>query len=303
VTDAHNVALLVNPTAGKGRAAGLVARVTERLRSSGCNVAILVGHDAEDAKALARRAVADGVDALVALGGDGMVHLALNVVVETSTPLGIIPAGTGNDLANTLKLPTKDPVAAASLIVDKLGSGTRPMDAVRITTPDQPDRPPVWFGCVLGSGFDSRVNDRANRMSWPRGRMRYNLAILGELRVFKPLPFVLELDGERWETEAMLVAVGNAKSYGAGMKVTPDAEVDDGLVDIQVLGPVSKLEFLKTFPKVFKGTHVNHPAVTMKRAKVVSLSSPGVTAYADGEYVADLPIICETVPGAVHILA
>ena len=303
MTDAHNVALLVNPTAGKGRAAGLVARVTERLRSSGCNVAILVGHDAQDAKALARRAVADGVDALVALGGDGMVHLALNVVVETPTPLGIIPAGTGNDLANTLKLPTKDPVAAASLIVDKLGSGARPMDAVRITTPDQPDRPPVWFGCVLGSGFDSRVNDRANRMSWPRGRMRYNLAILGELRVFKPLPFVLELDGDRWETEAMLVAVGNAKSYGAGMKVTPDADVYDGLVDIQVLGPVSKPEFLKTFPKVFKGSHVNHPAVTMKRAKVVSLSSPGVTAYADGEYVADLPILCETVPGAVNILA
>jgi diacylglycerol kinase (ATP) len=303
MTEAQNVALLVNPTAGKGRAAGLVARVTERLRSGGCNVAILVGHDAEDAKALARQAIADGVDALVALGGDGMVHLALNTVVETSTPLGIIPAGTGNDLANTLQLPTKDPVAAASVIIDKLASGARPMDAVRITTPDSPERPPVWFGCVLGSGFDSRVNDRANRMSWPRGRMRYNLAILAELRVFKPLPFVLELDGQRWETEAMLVAVGNAKSYGAGMKVTPDAEVDDGLVDIQVLGPVSKPEFLKTFPKVFKGSHVNHPAVTMKRAKVVSLSSPGVTAYADGEYVADLPIICETVPGAVQILA
>ena len=303
MTDAHNIALLVNPTAGKGRAAGLVARVTERLRSRGCNVAILVGHDAEDAKALARQAVADGVDALVALGGDGMVHLALNVIVETDTPLGIIPAGTGNDLANTLRLPTKDPVAAASVIADKLVDGARAMDAVRLTTQDLPKRPPVWFGCVLGSGFDSRVNDRANRMSWPRGRMRYNVAILGELRVFKPLPFVLELDGERWETEAMLVAVGNAKSYGAGMLVTPDAEVDDGLVDIQVLGPVSKPEFLKTFPKVFKGTHVNHPAVTMKRAKVVSLSSPGVTAYADGEYVADLPIVCETVPGAVRILA
>lgn len=303
MTEAHNVALLVNPTAGKGRAAGLVARVTERLRSSGCNVAILVGHDAEDAKALARRAVADGVDALVALGGDGMVHLALNVVVESATPLGIIPAGTGNDLANTLKLPTKDPVAAAALIADKLASGARPMDAVRITTPDQPDRPPVWFGCVLGSGFDSRVNDRANRMSWPRGRMRYNLAILAELGVFKPIPFEIELDGEVWETEAMLVAVGNAKSYGAGMKVTPDAEVDDGLVDITVLGPVSKIEFLKAFPKVFKGTHKNHPAVTMHRAKTVSLAAKDVTVYADGEYIGELPIGCETVQGAVRVLA
>jgi len=291
-----NVALLVNPTAGKGRAAGMVARVTERLRAGGANVAILVGRDAEDAAALARQAVTDGVDALVALGGDGMVHLALNVVAGTPTPLGVIPAGTGNDLAATLQLPTKDPVAAADVLMGKLtGPGARPMDAVRVGE--------KWFGCVLGAGFDSRVNDRANRMSWPRGRMRYNLAILAELRVFKPLPFVLDLDGERWETEAMLVAVGNAKSYGAGMKVTPDAEVDDGVVDVQVLGPVSKPEFLKTFPKVFKGTHVSHPAVTIKRAKVVSIASPGVTAYADGEYLADLPIVCETVPGAVQILA
>lgn len=290
-----NLALLVNPTAGKGRAAKVVADVTARLREGGSNVAILVGKDANDAQGLARQAVADGVDAVVALGGDGMVHLALNVVAGTETPLGIIPAGTGNDLANTLRLPTKDPVAAAGVLVDKLTTGGRPMDVVRVGD--------KWFGCVLGAGFDSRVNDRANRMSWPRGRMRYNLAIFGELRVFKPLPFVLELDGERWETDAMLVAVGNAKSYGAGMKVTPDAEVDDGLVDVQVLGPVSKPEFLKTFPKVFKGTHVNHPAVTIRRARVVSLSSPGVTAYADGEYLADLPITCETVPGAVRVLA
>jgi diacylglycerol kinase (ATP) len=170
------------------------------------------------------------------------------------------------------------------------------MDAVRIGT-DQ------WFGCVLSAGFDSRVNDRANRMSWPRGRMRYNLAILAELGVFKPIPFEIEMDGELWETEAMLVAVGNAKSYGAGMKVTPDAEIDDGLVDITVLGPVSKVEFLKAFPKVFKGTHKDHPAVTMRRAKTVSLAAEDVTVYADGEYIGELPIGCQTVQGAVQVLA
>ena len=291
-----NVALLVNPTAGKGRAASVVAAVTERLRAGGANVAILVGTDVEHAQALARQAISDGVDAVVALGGDGMVHLALNVVAGTETPLGIIPAGTGNDLANTLRLPSKDPVAAAGVIVDRLNDGgPRPMDAVRVGD--------KWFGCVLGAGFDSRVNDRANRMSWPKGRQRYNLAILAELRVFRPLPFVLELDGERWESEAMLVAVGNAKSYGAGMKVTPDAQVDDGQVDVMVLGPLSKPGFLKAFPQVFKGTHVSHPAVTIRRAKVVSLASPGVRAYADGEYLADLPITCETVPGAVRVLA
>jgi diacylglycerol kinase (ATP) len=290
------VALLVNPTAGKGRAAGVVASVVERLRAGGSDVAILVGRDVEHAKTLARTAIDDGVDAIVALGGDGMVHLALNVVAGTSTPLGIIPAGTGNDLANHLGLPTKDPVAAAGVIADKLASdGAWPMDAVRVG-----DR---WWGCVLGAGFDSRVNDRANRMSWPKGRRRYDIAMVAELRVFKPLPFVIELDGEKIETEAMLVALGNARSYGAGMKVCPDASLTDGLLDVTIIGPLSKPEFLKTFPRVFKGTHVNHPAVMCRKAKVVSLSSPGVTAYADGEFLADLPITCETVAGAVQVLA
>lgn len=291
-----NVALVVNPSAGKGRAAKQVAAVASRIRESGAGVSILVGANAEDAVRVARKAVADGVDAVVALGGDGMVHLALNAVAGTDTPLGIIPAGTGNDLAATLALPTKDPVAAAGVVSDRLVDGAaREMDAVRVGE--------KWFGCVLGAGFDSRVNDRANRMSWPKGRMRYNFAMLAELGVFAPLPFELVLDGEMIETEAMLVAVGNAKSYGAGMHVTPDADVTDGLLDVMVLGPVTKPEFLKTFPKVFKGTHTSHPAVTMRRAKVVDLSSPGVTAYADGEYLAALPIRCECVPGAVRILA
>jgi diacylglycerol kinase (ATP) len=292
-----DVALLVNPTAGKGRAAKVVANVAGRIRQAGANVSILIGHDAADAVALSRKAVDDGVDALVALGGDGMAHLALNVVANTRTPLGIVPAGTGNDLAATLQLPTKDPVAAAGVVADRLMSGSaRPMDAVRVGQ--------KWFGCVLGAGFDSRVNDRANTMIWPRGRMRYNLAILAELGVFKPLPFRITFDDEPpWQTDAMLVAVGNAKSYGAGMKVTPNAEVDDGLLDITVLGPLSKPAFLRAFPKVFKGTHVTHPAVTVRRAKVVTVESEGVTAYADGEYLADLPITCECVPGAVQILA
>ena len=291
-----SVALLVNPTAGKGRAAAVVASVVERLRAGGADVAILIGRDVEHAKALARTAIDDGVDAVVALGGDGMVHLALNVVAGTPTPLGIIPAGTGNDLANHLGLPTNDPVAAAGVISDKLTSGgPSPMDAVRVGD--------KWFGCVLGAGFDSRVNDRANRMSWPKGRRRYDIAMIAELRVFKPLPFVIELDGERLETEAMLVALGNARSYGAGMKVCPDASLHDGLLDVTIIGPLSKPEFLKTFPRVFKGTHVTHPAVTCRKAKIVSLASPGVTAYADGEFLADLPITCETVPGAVQVLA
>ncbi|HTR70894.1 MAG TPA: diacylglycerol kinase, partial [Mycobacteriales bacterium] len=124
------------------------------------------------------------------------------------------------------------------------------------------------------------------------------------LPVFRPLPFTIRLDDEPpWQTEAMLVALGNAQSYGAGMRVTPDADLTDGLIDVMVLGPVSKIEFLRTFPKVFKGTHVDHPAVTVRRARAVTLSAPGVNAYADGEFLSALPVTCDCVQGAVRILA
>ncbi len=288
----REIALLVNPTAGKGRGARLCEPVAERLRRHGCDVDVVVGRDADEAFDQARNRVAKGVDALVAVGGDGLVNMALQVVAGTATPLGIVPAGTGNDVARSLGLPIADAVAA----VDLLATATpRAVDAGRAVG--------RWFGGVLSSGFDSMVNERANRMTWPPGRSRYNVAIAAELRIFRPIPFVLELDGEPWETEAMLVAVGNGVSYGGGMRVCPGAVMDDGVFDVTVLGPISKLEFIRVFPQVYSGRHVDHPAVTVRRASCVSLAAPGVTAYADGERVALLPVTCDVVPGALQVLA
>jgi len=236
------------------------------------------------------------VDALVALGGDGMANLALQAVAGTTTPLGIIPAGTGNDLAAALGMPSADPSAAARLVAELLqGLGPRPMDAVSTAY--------GWYGCVLGAGFDSRVNDRANRMTWPKGKARYNIAMLAELRVFTPVPFLVTIDGEVLETEAMLVAVGNAPTYGAGIRVCPDAVIDDGLLDVTILGPVSKVEFLRVFPKVYSGGHRDHPAVRMLRGREVRIEAQGVNAYADGEFHGALPLTCTVMPGAVQVLA
>ncbi len=288
----RRIALLVNPTSGKGRAARVAGPVAARLRGAGVDVAELIGTDAADAEERARKAVADGVDALVALGGDGIVHTAIQAVAGTEVPLGIVGAGTGNDLARELQIPN-DPLAAADVVVS---ATTKRIDAVRSDSGR-------WFGGVLGSGFDSMVNERANRMSWPKGKSRYNLAILAELRVFKPLPFRLTLDGEVWETDAMLVAVGNGTCYGAGMRVCPDARLDDGMLDVTVLGPVSKATFIRTFPNVYKGTHVQRPEVTVRRAREVRLESPGVIAYADGERFAPLPLTLTCVPGALTVLA
>ena len=287
-----DIALVVNPTSGKGRGAAARAAVEERLRSRGAHVRTIVGNDADHARDLSRDAVARGVDALVALGGDGMVHLALQAVAGTATPLGIVPAGTGNDLAWSLGVPQRDPLAAADLV---LAGSLRRIDAVR--TGER------WFACVLGAGFDSVVNERANTLRWPRGPARYNVAIAAELPRFRAMPFVLTLDGEEWRTDAMLVAVGNARSYGAGIRITDEASLDDGLLDVFVLAPVSKLEFVRTLPKARTGSHLGHPAVTVRRAKVVTIESPGVVAYADGERMGPLPLTCECVPGALRVFA
>jgi diacylglycerol kinase (ATP) len=288
----REIALLVNPTSGKGKGARLAEPVAERLRSLGASVDVVVGRDADEALDKIRARVDSGVDAVVALGGDGLVNIALQVVAGTAVPLGVVPAGTGDDFARALGLSRSDPMA----VVDHIVNGeARLVDLGRVGT--------RWFAGVLGAGFDSMVNERANRMSWPRGPARYNLAMLAELRTFRPVPFELDVDGEVWVTEAMLVAVGNSASYGAGMRVCPDASLEDGLLDVTVLGPISKLEFIRVFPSVYKGTHVNHRAVTVKRARVVSLSAFGVTAYADGERVASLPVACEAVPKALHVLA
>jgi diacylglycerol kinase (ATP) len=288
----RRIALLVNPTAGKGRGARLLAPVGARLAADGAEVDVVVGRDADEAFDRLRDRVAAGVDGVVAVGGDGLVNLALQVVAGTDVPLGVVPAGTGNDFARALGVELDQPMLAVDAVVR---GGTSAVDLGRANG--------RWFGGVLGSGFDSMVNERANRMTWPTGRSRYNLAIVLELRTFRPVPYVLELDGEPWPTEAMLVAVGNSPSYGGGMKVCPDADLHDGLLDVTVLGPISKPEFLRVFPTVYKGTHVQHRAVTVRRARSVVLRSEGVTAYADGERVSVLPVHCEAVPSALRVFA
>lgn len=287
----RRIAVLVNPTSGKGRGAREGALAAARLREHGLVVDEMSGTDGRAAELVARQAVAAGYDALVAVGGDGMLGIVLQAVAGTGTPLGLVPAGSGNDFARLLGLAPHQPQAAADVVA---GGLVRSVDAARAGE--------RWYAGVLSSGFDSNVNERANAMRWPKGRSRYNLAILAELRVFQPLPFTLVLDGVEHTTEAMLVAVGNGTSYGGGMRVCPGARVDDGLLEVTVLGRIGKPEFLRVFPKVYKGTHVEHPAVTVHAAREVTLRAPGVVAYADGERVQPLPVDVVCVPGALDVL-
>lgn len=287
---ARDIALLVNPTSGGGRGARVGAAVAARLSHAGLAVRVLTGRDAAESGELARGVVDRGSDALVVVGGDGMVHLGLQAVGGTDIPFGVVPAGGGNDFARALDIPLKDPVAAADVIVQ---GRERKVDLGRAGT--------EWFGCVVAAGFDARVNDRANRMRWPRGRMRYNIAMVAELGLFRPVPYVIELDGVRWETSAMLVTIGNSPSYGGGMKVTPDALLDDELLDVMVVKPISKARLLRVFPKVYSGAHVALPYVEVRRARRVRVDAPDITAYVDGERLGPLPKTFEAVPAAARV--
>ncbi|MCL2733398.1 MAG: diacylglycerol kinase [Actinomycetia bacterium] len=291
------ITLFVNPRAGRGRGAQAARPAAQALRDAGYAVHTVVGEDAVDALDRARKAVDGGTGALVAVGGDGMVSLALQAVAGTGTPLGVVAAGTGNDFARVAGLPVRAPAAAGAVIAEALRAGrTRDLDLGRLG-----DR---WFGTVLASGFDSRVNDRGNRMKWPTGRFKYDLAMLAELAALRPIRYRVQFDDapER-EIEATLIAVGNGSSYGGGMRICADAVMDDGLFDVCVVGPCSRTTLLRVFPRVYRGTHPAHPVVTVHRAARVRLAAEGVTGYADGEPVGPLPLVAETVPAAVRLLS
>ncbi|MEU1847089.1 diacylglycerol kinase family protein [Micromonospora sediminicola] len=293
------VAVLANPTAGRGRHRGLLPRILERLGGAGRPVELLTARTPVEAEAACHAAVAGGAGALVAVGGDGTVHRAMQAVAGTAVPFGPVPAGTGNDFAVETGFPA-DPLAAVETIAAALAAGrSRPVDLARLSRPGGDDR---WYGAVLAAGFDAIVNERANRMRWPRGPRRYDLAILVELARLRPRRYRLTLDGVPQEVEAVLVAVGNAASYGGGMRICPDADPTDGLLDVVVGGRFDRRTLMRVKPRIYQGTHVTHPLVRAYRARTVELAAEGITTYVDGERSFDLPVTVSAVPSALRLL-
>jgi diacylglycerol kinase (ATP) len=292
----QRIALIVNPTSGKGAGRIVGEQVRKLLVDAGHDLVEASGRTVEEARERGEAAVADGVDTVAVVGGDGVVNLGVNLCADRPTRLAVVAAGTGNDFARNLGLPVRDPEAAVRVIS---AGRSRRIDAGRVTGAGGGQR---WFGGVLGAGFDAVVTARAARMMWPRGQMRYNLALLRELPVFKPIPYVVELDDRRIETRAMLVAVANSTSFGGGMNVCPNADMSDGLFDVLVLGEISIPAFLRVFPKVYSGRHLSHPAVKVYRSARVRLEALGIESQADGEVFEPLPLVADNVHGALDVI-
>jgi len=297
--------LVANPTAGGGRAGRLASQVAERLAADGIEVARHPTRSLEDARLAACEAAGE-VDAVVAMGGDGTVGACAAGLAEAGPPggssgesgtraaLAVVPAGGGNDAARSLGLPAGDPLAAAGLL---RRLRRRPADLATVAG--------RGYVNVAGAGFDSEVNRVANqRLGWAGNRPRYVGAVLAQLVVGRPARFRLVLDGCELAQRGWLVAVANGPSYGGGMRVAPRASLADGLLDVVVIADIGKLEFLRTFPKVFSGRHVEHPAVAVHRAARVELEADRPLAvYADGEPAGTLPATFEVRPAAITVLA
>jgi diacylglycerol kinase (ATP) len=297
-----NVTLLVNPAARSRAHKDSAIRTAERLRTHGIRTTISSGGSAVESRNLLRAAIGLGTDAVVVAGGDGTVHLAIQELAGTGIPLGIIPTGTGNDIARALGLRELD----AEAIADAIAAGkTRRIDLGRIT---RGDGSATYYGSVLASGFDSRVNDRANTMRWPRGRSRYNIAILIEFLTLAGIPYEVDLelaDGslERIVGDLVMATVGNTSHYGGGIPICPGADPADGLLDVILVRPAGRLRLLRLLPRVYKGTHTSIAEVSAHRVRSVRLSSPGVTGYADGDPIGTLPLRIEAAPAALTVFA
>ncbi len=277
----------INPASGHGQGAIFAERVINFLTAQAISYQVFSGSSADELQRnLETFLDTRECEGIISVGGDGLAHLVLQVAVSRRIPFAVIPAGTGNDIVRSLGFSLTDIEGYLRKVIKDKPSE---IDLGNVDS--------EWFAAILSTGFDSVVNERANSLRWPRGPQRYNVSIALELPSFTAIDYQITTDTESFTTKAMLIAIGNGRSYGGGMLVCPQANMHDGIFDVMILEPVSKLEFIKVFPKVYSGSHITHPAVRTLRTKRISLSADAI-AYADGERIGPAPISAECVPSA-----
>jgi diacylglycerol kinase (ATP) len=289
--------VIVNPRAGGGRGAVVLGGLLPLLREHGIVPTVHVCADGSEPARVARAAVADGAELVVAIGGDGHAGAVAEGLLGSAVTLAVVPAGSANDYARALGVRSLGLAELARLLAQR---PTRLVDVMAVQTADGL-RHVLTVG---GTGFDAVVARRAMRINRLRGAPRYVAAMLAELPRFAATDYALTLDGERHELAAMLIAVANGSTYGGGMRVAPSASLQSGWLELCVVGRMSRFAFLRAFPRVFRGTHVSHPQVTMLRAREVAISADGPRqVLGDGELIGALPVTFSVRPRALSVVA
>lgn len=293
------IGIVVNPVAGGNRGAQVGAEVLSLLSKTEHAITDLSAKSVSEVRSnIASALAAQAVDALVFVGGDGIAHIGTNFCAEKNVVMALIPAGTGNDAAAMLGMPLSNTAEAVRLVLEGLRSPKK-IDAIKVSHGGKI----TWALGSASAGFDALAAARANAISWPKGPMRYYVAMLLELAKFKPIKYQSVVDGVPRDFEAMLCVVSNTGIYGGGMLVVPGASVTDATLDVLLVKKMSRLKFVAIFPKVYKGTHVTDKDVEIFKASKISIAASGMPIYSDGEYVGEAPFEAEVVPAALTMVA
>ncbi|WJZ03676.1 YegS/Rv2252/BmrU family lipid kinase [Corynebacterium freiburgense] len=290
------IALLTNPTAGRGTAVAASEAARKRFAELGVEVLSISGSSWDESMEKAEQVLQEDIDALVACGGDGILNLALQKQVHSGVPLGIIPAGTGNDFARSFGIPS-DPVKAAEIVAQ---GTTKQTDIGQLRSVNDQTRS-MYFGTIACQGFDSLVNERTNALKWPTGAARYTVASFIEIATFHSIPTRIFVDDQKepMELDTTLIAVGNTNTYGGGSFICPNADPTDGLFDVTIIRGMSKLQAIGKLATYFKGEKHEDPEVISLRAKKIRIEMEGnIPSFADGERFGLTPVEAEILPGA-----
>lgn len=320
------IGLVINPTAGLGKGASVGVKVRDLFAEHDIDVADLSAHNAKDALARARAACISGLDGLVVVGGDGMVNLGVNATIGTETPLGIVAAGSGNDFATAIELPVRHLTRSVDVIIAALENGhVKAFDAAQVephvlvsqharfgrvdaqATAAHSDTSRRWFAGSLSVGIDAAVNAQANTYKWPKGHLKYLRAVVACLVSFKPFGYKITVDGKTFESRGTLASISNSPLFGGGLPIAPMADMHDGMLDLVFATSLTKPEIMAIFPKLYKGGHVGHEAVSFQKGKkfLIEPSSFGPlppVAFADGEVVGTVPLEVTAHAGVLRIL-
>ncbi|HEX8103010.1 MAG TPA: diacylglycerol kinase family protein [Solirubrobacteraceae bacterium] len=286
----RDVCLIVNPSAGGGRAAVRLPAVELALRERGVRFRVERTTSIEHARALARETLETG-EIAAAMGGDGLTGAVAGELRGTAGVLAVIPGGRGNDFARKLEIPG-DPVAACDLLVDGVERAVDVADVGGRT----------YVG-IMSAGFDSDVQAIANSTRLDLGMFVYVYGTLMAMRTWRPARWEVTLDGATRSFDGYSVAVANSGVFGGGMRLAPEASVQDGVLDVVLIEAASKLRYLRNLPRVFSGRHVDEPMLTIEQAREISFTADRpFTAYADGDPIAELPATVRVLPGALRVL-